>query len=114
MSVLNNISHARGEDLQFDFTVINKDVTDITGWTFEMDVRLTEDAASPLFSDDDAGVTVAVVAPGTNKTFRVTVTSATTLSVPVGTYYYDIFRTNAGNRSRLSHGEWEIEQEVSR
>jgi hypothetical protein len=104
MSIGNNLTFFRGEDVTLDFEMTPP--ADVTGWA------ITLKLADKLGGTVQLTKTASIV-DGPRGKFRVTVASADTASLPVGRYVWDARRTDAGNKSTLADGNLDLRQEVT-
>jgi hypothetical protein len=98
----------RGENVPVQL-VLNP-ATDITGWTFEMVIKVDPgDAGGELIE-----ITSPTVDDATKGKATFTLTKTHTESLTAGTEYdYDIWRTNADNEKRLSYGRLRLLDRVA-
>lgn len=88
-----------GEDRIFTVTIATS--VDITGWTIEFQLKTVPDPdAAALITK------TAVITDAANGTFTLTLDSADSADLKPGIYYYDVVRTDAGNKTRLAYGEF--------
>ena len=104
MAAKQEISIYRGEDIDLNFTM--SPVADITGWTIVF--TLAERLGNPTKILNGISGTVT---SGPDGTFTVSLTSAQTTITP-GDYWYDVWRTDSGNKRVLAVGKFYVEDEV--
>ena len=109
MSRTQPISIFQGEKLVGIVNVSNKDISDITGFTWEMEVR---DSAGVMVwdSDNTAEITISQV---DSKHLQFVVEAGDTQGVDPGVYPYDLFRVDAGNQATLIDGNITIKSRVT-
>jgi hypothetical protein len=107
----------------FQLTVTYKDassaVVNLTGWTFRMQVRESQSAASTVLTSEGGSPTIAI--DETNKAtgvliFSVTPTNTTAISPStLTTAYYDIEiqKTSTGEVRRILQGKLNISPEIT-
>lgn len=95
----------RGEDVSMTFTMTP--TTDITGWTMSFRLKAQISDASVLLGPVNATITTAAAG-----IFAVALTAAQTLTLPVGTYDYDIWRTDSGSAATLDLGKVTVKGSV--
>jgi hypothetical protein len=107
----------------FQLTVTYKDassaVVNLTGWTFRMQVRESQSAASTVLTSEGGSPTIAI--DETNKAtgvliFSVTPTNTTAISPStLTTAYYDIEiqKTSTGEVRRILQGKLSISPEIT-
>lgn len=95
----------RGEDVTLNFTMTP--LTDITGWTMSFRVKAKLEDASVLLGPINASITTAAAG-----TFSVPLTAAQTSTLPVGTYDYDVWRTDSGSAATLDLGKLTVKGSV--
>ena len=107
----------------FQLTVTYKDasgtVVNLTGWTFRMQVRESQSAASTILTSEGGSPTIAI--DETNKAtgvlvFSVTPTNTTAISPStLTTAYYDIEiqKTSTGEVRRILQGKLNISPEIT-
>lgn len=105
----------RGTDMVLEFT--HKDeagaVVDITGYTFQLDVKPTPKSTSSDFSLSSVGGNIAIIdAP--NGRYDATLAAASTSRLRVRTTgrRWEVWRTNSGSHRRLAFGKFQLEDEV--
>jgi len=91
---------------------------DFTGATLKMQVRQTEDATSTLIVEFGTATGEFVFISGTivpgppapsyNNGYRLTIVAATSLALPKGNYWFDIFMTQGGVPIRIDAGTFEV------
>ncbi len=91
---------AAGEDQSLLWTM-QPSPTNITGWTLELSVRERFGAPVLITLISGDGLTVVSAVAGTVTCFFA---SAKTLDMTPGCYVYDMWRTDTGNRHRLTYG----------
>lgn len=91
----------RGEDVTVTFTH-SPTTESISGWTIALRVKQTLADVTAILTI--AG-TVTAALPGV---FTVAFTSAQTLALSVGTYAYDVWRTDSGSAAALSLGKLQV------
>jgi len=101
----NPLSYYKGEDVVVPFVVGSDLVADITGWTIVMTIKNTDDAPTTTVTINGA------IVSGPSRTFSVTIPAATMTTLTVGTYLYDVWRTNAGFAWVLSVGTFQVKTE---
>lgn len=105
MAVANDITFYKGEAVALVFTMTP--TTDITGWTIVMTIRNNATDSVTLLS-----VTGVLTTPASG-IFTLSLTSAQTkTTLGVGTFAYDIQRTDAASEAVLSIGSLFVTQEV--
>lgn len=84
----------------------------LTGYTARMQVRDTIDAANILltFTTENGGITLGAEAG----TVTVTATAATTASIGIGCFVYDLELINGATVYRLLQGAFTVDGEVTR
>jgi hypothetical protein len=107
----------------FQLTVTYKDasatVVNLTGWTYRMQVRESQSAASPILTSEGGSPTIVI--DETNKVtgvlvFSVTPTNTTAISPStLTTAYYDIEiqKTSTGEVRRILQGKLNISPEIT-
>jgi hypothetical protein len=96
MAQSNTLTWTAGEHVRLNFTM--SPVVDLTGATLLFTLKAQRSRTmTNLFTV--AGVLVS----GPAGTFYVDITAAVS-DVPVGSYYHDVWRTDAGNEAQLSTG----------
>lgn len=105
----------KGEDYEADGTHVSSDdattaqPVDITGWTIVFTVRAAPGTSgSPLLGPVECTL---VSAPA--GTYKVTLTSAQTAALGVGSYWCDFWRTNSGAQTELAIGTFKVRQGVN-
>ena len=86
----------RGQPLQMDFTMVP--ATDITGWTMQFTLAANKNTVTKLWQ-----TTALVVVNASIGTFNIVVPTTQTDREP-GTYWFDVWRTNASNERLLAIG----------
>ncbi len=87
------------------FTVTMDPATNITGWTFSLNVR----SAGQLLTGYPVTVGFAIT-DAANGIFTVSLTSTQTAAFAPGAVYdYDVWRTNAGSEKQLAFGNLQVE-----
>lgn len=99
MPIVEAISVSRAEDITLHMTMTPS--KDITGWVISLTVATAANSPDKLFQ------VTATITSGPNGTYDVVITEAQ-LDLDPGTYYYDIFRVNPGNRRILNEGDFII------
>jgi hypothetical protein len=98
----------RGESLSLNFSPATP--TSITGWAIGFYVSRVGAAAGlgvPLLSLATGGSGVAIT-NGAAGLFTATITSAQSLTLGAGRYWYDVWRTDAGSEMVIASGELKI------
>lgn len=96
MPIVEELQFSRGEELTLHFTETpNKD---ITGWVISFTASKTPNNPNKLFQ-----ITATIVS-GPNSQYDVIITSTQSNQEP-GTYYYDVWRVNPGNRRIMREGD---------
>jgi hypothetical protein len=93
-----------GEDKVLQWTVSDSDdvVVDITGWTFEFEVRLRRyTPGTPVISKSSL-----TPSDGPAGEVQVPLASADTVDLRAGTYYYGLARTNTGAYDVVAEGQF--------
>lgn len=93
-----------------DSTVSNKN---ITGWTLAFVVRPVgadlDDPATYSKTTGNGGITIT---DAVNGLFKAVLSKAETLALPVGTYDWEVWRTDNGSETRLAFGKFEVVRSV--
>lgn len=85
-------------------------VIDITGWTWEMQVKKKVGGTAILTLTDGDGITVT---DATNGELEIDIPSADTESLSPGTYKYDLEYTTGGETTRLLEGDIEVTAQIT-
>jgi hypothetical protein len=104
----------QGSRFQHQLTLKETDVgpaIDITGWTWEMQIRKKVDDPAILTLTDGAGITIV---DATNGIIEIDVSSSATDSLEAGTYKYDLEYTTGGETVRLLEGDVEITAQITK
>jgi hypothetical protein len=104
MSVTQNLTFFRGEDVTLDFTMTPPE--DVTGWTITFKVA-DKLAGTVQFTKG------ATIVDGPRGKWRVSIASADTASLAVGRYVWDARRTDGGSKATLADGFLDLKQEVT-
>lgn len=104
MAQLNNVGCYLGEAIALTFTI--KPLTDITGWTIKLTIKNNATDVGQLLQ------VAAVLTTPASGIFTCSLTHAQTLTLGVGTYAYDVQRTDSGSEAVLSIGSLTVSQEV--
>jgi hypothetical protein len=111
-----NQRRALEQGSQFKHQLTLKETTDgppidITGWTWEMQVRKrTDDPAILTLTSDGNGIDII---DATNGIIEINVSSADTEALEPGTYKYDLEYTATGETVRLLEGDVEITAQIT-
>lgn len=107
MAIEKNFSMVRGSAKILSFAIIDCDglPMDITGWTFKMQWRKPSGGTLQLTKTNFA-VTDALGGTGYVQMFK-----ADTSALAVGTYWYDIWRTDVAMEDALTRGKIDLQQE---
>jgi len=81
-------------DAYFTVEDQNGNAVDITGWTFEADIREDPDSATSLLNCTSAGGQFIII-DGPNGRFALHLLAAETLALPEGRLVFDVMRTSA-------------------
>ncbi len=84
-------------------------VSNVTGWTTQMDVRTTKDATTPVIADK-AGT----IASSVNGLVDIALVAADTSTLTSDRLVYEHRRTNAGSNRVLTRGAFRLLQEATR
>lgn len=111
-----NQRRALEQGSQFKHQLTLKETTtgppiDITGWTWEMQVRKKPDDTVVLALDQTDGIDII---DATNGIIEINVSSANTESLEPGVYRYDLEYTNSGETVRLLEGDIEITAQITK
>lgn len=97
----------RGEDVTLNFTAYTTDTgstaQNITGWTIVFTVAEVSNSTSKLIT---ASGSITVAASGT---FSVSIADTDTDNIAPGTYFWDVWRTDAGLERCLGYGAFRIQ-----
>jgi hypothetical protein len=104
LAQLNNFDIYKGEAVTISWTMLP--VTDITGWHFKLTLRVNANDAAIALSATPA------VTNASGGVFAVTLSHADTNALGVGTFAYDVQRTDGGGEAVLSIGVISVLQEV--
>lgn len=92
----------RGEDVEL--VVLLDDATDITDWTIALYIRAsTESGASALVTRSTSNGGITLTDPEAGE-FTVSLPAATTVTLPVTTYRFDLWRLDSGYEVMLAYG----------
>lgn len=105
----------RGADKNFRFTVLDDDgvAVDITGWAVEWVVRKHKGDQGTALLSKTAGSGIILTTPASG-ILTVAVADTDTDGIPAGTYYYTLWRTDAGVEVELAFGEAVLRQPAKR
>ncbi|MDE2102181.1 MAG: hypothetical protein KGL39_33355 [Patescibacteria group bacterium] len=106
MSVTSSFSFPRGTDVSLPFSAVTP--TSISGWSLQMNIKVSPaDAVDKLILDtgSNAGITIT---DSTNGNFTVAITAAQTTTLGVGTFVWDVWRTDTGSNDLLATGTMQI------
>jgi hypothetical protein len=116
-----NTTIERGSTFQLTVTYkdASGDVVNLTGWTYRMQVRESQEALTPILTSEGGSATIAI--DSTNATtgvlvFSVTPTNTTAISPStLTTAYYDIEiqKTSTGEVRRILQGKLNISPEIT-
>lgn len=104
MAVRQSIEVFRGEDRDILCTVSG--ITSIANWALAFSVRESANASEDIIRKDTSSSSIFI-----NSAVRRTLTislSSRDLSIPVGTYYFTLARTDQGDREVLSYGSFQV------
>jgi hypothetical protein len=105
MSIAQNLSCLAGEAVVITVTMDTPPVGGIGSWALAFYLKQKyPDAVALVTKTGGAGIAVVDATAGI---FTVTLAHADTLQTP-GPYYYDIWRTDAGQETALAHGRFSI------
>jgi hypothetical protein len=104
MPTTSTISLYRGEDRNFYFNVDPPE--DITGFLFEFNAARQKNMGSKLLKIP------CVVTDGPNGIFRVSITEAQTDPIQPGSYFWDTWEVNPGNRRICGIGTFQVKASV--
>lgn len=98
----------RGEDVVLNFAIKASDAEDasaqnITGWTLSFTVSRRENSETKIIETKSAVITTAASGLCT-----VTLGAAETEDATPATYFWDLWRTNAGSMRQLCYGDFVI------
>lgn len=85
-------------------------IRDLTGYTIEFELLSKAGDATPVVSNDDVTVTVLTPQSETDKRGKVQTAGAAAVldDVSAGTYFYGLWRTDAGSKRPLAFGDFEV------
>lgn len=103
-----NFSLFRGEDVELE--VVLRSGEDITDWALAFHLRAdVEGAGSPLVTRSTAnGGITSTAAQAAAGTCVVTIPAATTIALPIGSYRYDVWRTDTGDNVVIASGSCDV------
>ena len=104
VAVRQSIEVFRGEDRDILCTVSG--ITSIANWALAFSVRESANASEDIIRKDTSSSSIFI-----NSAVRRTLTislSSRDLSIPVGTYYFTLARTDQGDREVLSYGSFQV------
>ena len=95
-----SVTMYRGEEVLLNFTLVP--VEDISGWTILLTVAKAQDSATKYFAK--AGAIVDAV----NGEFSVAIDPVDTAGLKAGSYFYDVWRMDAGAERVLAAGAFVV------
>jgi hypothetical protein len=100
----------RGDSFRLELTFKNEAgaALDLTGYTWKMDVRNDDLAASTILNDTDFSYS-----GNSSGILTVTATAATMAGVVGGTYVYDLQSTNSGSVKTWIRGAFKVNEDVT-
>ena len=104
MAITTAIEMYRGEDRQLNFTLAS--VTDITTWVIEFTIARQKNLTTKLIEK------ICDHTDQVNGVFQTVVEDADTADLQPGKYYWDAWRTDAGNAVLLGIGTFTILSDV--
>jgi hypothetical protein len=107
MARTSSITIFRGEDISLAFTTYTTDTgttaENISNWTLAFSVAESRNSTSKLIT---AAGSITAAASGT---FSVTLAATDTDNIAPGSYFWDVWRTDAGSERLLGKGTFTIE-----
>ena len=100
MATTQEIGITRGESKALRFNM--RPVVDITGWVLSFTIVKKLD--SPTKVTQQTGVIVS----GPSGIFDILLPRSVTLLIDAGTYYFDVWRTNAGEENPVADGKFVV------
>jgi hypothetical protein len=105
VSIAQNLSCLAGEAVVITVTMDTPPVGGISGWALAFYLKQKyPDAVALVTKTSGAGIAVTDATAGV---FTITLATADTDQTP-GPYYYDVWRTDAGQETALAHGRFSI------
>lgn len=106
MARTQNLEVFRGEDITLSGTIYTTDTgstpEDITGWTLVLTVAEARNSTAKLLTKSGVLVTPA------SGTFSVTIADTELDDIPPGSYFWDLWRTDAGYERVLISGAFNL------
>lgn len=111
-----DIRIANNCDWSAEITLYDEDdaLRDLTGATFEMDIRAKADDVAAIATLTTANGGVAVTETPDDGVVILMVTEAVAAAIAVGTYVHDMIMTIDGEEERIWYGRFKVEQGVTR
>ena len=97
----------RGEDKVLQYTIVDSaDVAvNITGWTFTWIMRAGASYAGTALLELTSAGGACAITNAAGGIMTVTITDTQLDPIQPGTYYYELWRNNAGNETVLAYGD---------
>lgn len=102
MAITNSFRFPKGTDVSLTFTPVT--VVSISGWTLQMNIKVLLTDASNRLTLDNAGNGGISITNASNGVFAVAITAAQTVALGVGSFVWDIWRTDNGANDLLASG----------